>query len=104
MTATLGSFVNALNSAFGKQTTQGAAHATEVVLLGSFVPSAEAASVSQAFHFKHEGPQSGCDYRTVAGLCSDEKRGERGLPAKNSRSIFGVRPKAPSISGTLPSR
>jgi hypothetical protein len=42
------SFVDALNSAFGKQTTQRAAHAKGVVLLGKFVPSAEAASVSNA--------------------------------------------------------
>jgi catalase len=50
------SFVDALNSAFGKQTTQQAAHAKGVVLLGKFVPSAEAASVSKALHFKHEVP------------------------------------------------
>ena len=49
-------FVDALNSAFGKQTTQRAAHAKGVVLLGKFVPSAEAASVSKALHFKHEVP------------------------------------------------
>ena len=47
------SFVDALNSAFGKQTTQRAAHAKGVVLLGKFVPAAEAASVSKALHFKH---------------------------------------------------
>ena len=56
MTATPESFVNALNSAFGKQTTQRAAHAKGVVLLGKFVPCAEAASVSKALHFKHEVP------------------------------------------------
>ena len=50
------SFVDALNSAFGKQTTQRSAHAKGVVLLGKFVPSAEAASVSKALHFKHEVP------------------------------------------------
>jgi hypothetical protein len=50
------SFVDALNSAFGKQTTQRAAHAKGVVPLGKFVPSAEAASVSKALHFKHEVP------------------------------------------------
>ena len=49
-------FVDALNSAFGKQTTQRSAHAKGVVLLGKFVPSAEAASVSKALHFKHEVP------------------------------------------------
>ena len=32
------------------------AHAKGVVLLGKFVPSAEAASVSKALHFKHEVP------------------------------------------------
>jgi catalase len=46
MATTPESFVDALNSAFGKQTTQRAAHAKGVVLLGKFVPSAEAASVS----------------------------------------------------------
>jgi catalase len=56
MTATPESFVNALNSAFGKQTTHRSAHAKGVVLLGKFVPSAEAASVSKALHFAHEVP------------------------------------------------
>ena len=37
MTTTPESFVDALNSAFGKQTTQRAAHAKGVVLLGKFV-------------------------------------------------------------------
>ena len=55
MATTPESFVDALNSAFGKQTTQRSAHAKGVVLLGKFVPSAEAASVSKALHFKHEG-------------------------------------------------
>ena len=54
MVTTPESFVDALNSAFGKQTTQRSAHAKGVVLLGKFVPSAEAASVSKALHFKHE--------------------------------------------------
>ena len=56
MATTPESFVDALNSAFGGQTTQRAAHAKGVVLLGKFVPSAEAASVSKALHFKHEVP------------------------------------------------
>jgi catalase len=56
MTATPESFVDALNSAFGKQTTQRSAHAKGIVLLGTFVPSAEAASLSKALHFKHEVP------------------------------------------------
>jgi catalase len=56
MTATPESFVDALNAAFGKQTTQRSAHAKGVVLLGTFVPSAEAASLSKALHFKHEVP------------------------------------------------
>jgi len=56
METTPESFVDALNSAFGKQTTQRAAHAKGVVLLGKFVPSAEAESVSKALHFKHEVP------------------------------------------------
>ena len=56
MATTPESFVDALNSAFGKQTTQRSAHAKGVVLLGKFVPSGEAASVSKALHFKHEVP------------------------------------------------
>src|SRR6185369_2393520 len=56
MATTPESFVDALNSAFGKQTTQRSAHAKGVVLLGTFVPSAEAESVSKALHFKHEVP------------------------------------------------
>ena len=56
MTATPESFVDALNAAFGKQTTQRSAHAKGVVLLGEFVPSAEAASVSKALHFERAVP------------------------------------------------
>src|SRR5215467_9506006 len=56
MATTPETFVDALNSAFGKQTTQRSAHAKGIVLLGKFVPSAEAASVSKALHFKHEVP------------------------------------------------
>jgi catalase len=56
MAATPESFVDALNAAFGKQTTQRSAHAKGVVLLGKFVPSAEAASVSKALHFHREVP------------------------------------------------
>ena len=56
MTSTPESFVDALNAAFGEQTTQRSAHAKGVVLLGTFAPSAEATSVSKALHFKHEVP------------------------------------------------
>ena len=56
MATTPESFVDALNAAFGERTTQRSAHAKGVVLLGTFVPSAEAASVSKALHFKHEVP------------------------------------------------
>src|SRR5215470_7198819 len=56
MATTPESFVDALNSAFGKQTTQRSAHAKGVVLLGKFVPSTEAASVSKVLHFKHAVP------------------------------------------------
>jgi catalase len=56
MATTPETFVDALNLAFGKQTTQRSAHAKGVVLLGKFVPSAEAVSVSKALHFKHEVP------------------------------------------------
>jgi catalase len=52
MATTPGSFVDAINSAFGQQTAQRAAHAKGVVLLGKFVPSAEAASVSKAVAFQ----------------------------------------------------
>ena len=48
--ATPESFVDALNLAFGKQTAQRSAHAKGIVLLGRFVPSEEAASVSKALH------------------------------------------------------
>src|SRR3974390_3464836 len=56
MATTPESFVDAINSAFGKQTTQRAAPAKGVVLLGKFLPRAAAASVSKALHFKHEVP------------------------------------------------
>src|SRR5262249_55981076 len=56
MAATPETFVDALNSAFGKQTTQRSAHATGVVRLGKFVPRAEAAGVRRALHCKHEVP------------------------------------------------
>jgi catalase len=56
MATTPESLVDALNSAFGKQTTRRAAHAKGAVLLGKFVASAEAASLSKALHFKHEVP------------------------------------------------
>jgi hypothetical protein len=48
MATTPESFVDALNSAFGKRTTQRSAHAKGVVLLGTFVPSAEAATSAEA--------------------------------------------------------
>ena len=49
MATTPESFVDALNSAFGKQTTQRAAHAKGVVLLGKFVPSADAGDAERRF-------------------------------------------------------
>lgn len=53
---TSGEFVDALNTTFGKQTTQRATHAKGIVLLGKFSPSAQAASVSKAPHFKNAVP------------------------------------------------
>lgn len=49
-------FVDALNKAFGKQTTQRATHAKGVVLLGSFKPSAEAANISKAANLNQSVP------------------------------------------------
>lgn len=49
-------FVDALNSAFGKQTTQRATHAKGVVLLGRFTPAATAAGISKAVHFSKTVP------------------------------------------------
>lgn len=55
-TTTPETFVDALNSAFGKQTTQRATHAKGIVLVGTFTPSAAASSVSRAPHFKQAVP------------------------------------------------
>lgn len=49
-------FVDALNSAFGKQTTNRATHAKGIVLLGKFTPSSQASSISKAPHFKQAVP------------------------------------------------
>jgi len=54
--ATPESFVDALNFAFGKQTTQRATHAKGVVLIGKFTPSEQARNVSQAPHFQQGVP------------------------------------------------
>ena len=48
--------VDALNVAFGKQTTNRAVHSKGVVLEGTFTPAASAASVSQAPHFRQPVP------------------------------------------------
>ena len=48
--------VDALNVAFGKQTTNRAVHAKGVVLEGRFTPAASAASVSNAPHFQQAVP------------------------------------------------
>ena len=53
---TPGDFVDALNGAFGKQTTNRATHAKGIVLLGTFKPTPEAAGLSKAPHFKHSVP------------------------------------------------
>lgn len=49
-------FVDALNGAFGKQTTNRATHAKGIVLLGKFTPTSEAVGLSKAPHFKHAVP------------------------------------------------
>ena len=48
--------VDALNTAFGKQTTNRAVHSKGVVLEGTFTPAASAASVSSAPHFRQAVP------------------------------------------------
>jgi len=53
---TPGDFVDALNGAFGKQTTNRATHAKGIVLLGKFTPASEAAALSKAPHFKQAVP------------------------------------------------
>ena len=53
---TPGDFVDALNSAFGKQTTNRAAHAKGIVLLGKFTPTSQAGGLSKASHFKQAVP------------------------------------------------
>src|SRR5437868_316197 len=49
-------FVDALNSAFGKQTTNRATHAKGIVLLGTFTPNASAKNLSKALHFQKAVP------------------------------------------------
>jgi catalase len=49
---TPGDFVDALNGAFGKQTTNRATHAKGIVLLGKFTPTSQAAALSKAPHFR----------------------------------------------------
>jgi catalase len=82
MTATPESFVDALNSAFGKQTTHRSAHAKGIVLLGTFLPSVEAASLSKALHFKHEVPVT-ARFSANSGLAKiadvDPRASPRGL-------------------------
>ena len=53
---TPGEFVDALNGAFGKQTTNRATHAKGIVLLGTFKPTSQAAGLSKAPHFKQAVP------------------------------------------------
>lgn len=49
-------FVDALNGAFGKQTTNRATHAKGIVLLGTFTPTSHAVVLSKAPHFKQAVP------------------------------------------------
>jgi len=53
---TPGDFVDALNGAFGKQTTNRATHAKGIVLLGNFTPTAQAVGLSKAPHFRQAVP------------------------------------------------
>ena len=53
---TPGDFVDALNGAFGKQTTNRATHAKGIVLLGKFTPTSQAVGLSKAPHFKQAVP------------------------------------------------
>ena len=89
MATTPESFVDALNAAFGKQTTQRSAHAKGVVLLGKFVPSAEAATVSKALHFKHEVPVSAL--LGQHGRVQDCRYGSAGRPAWPSHQVSSSR-------------
>lgn len=50
------SLVNALNAVFGKHAGQRAAHAHGVCVKGSFMPTAEAASLTKAPHFNSKTP------------------------------------------------
>jgi catalase len=49
-------FVDALNGAFGKQTTNRATHAKGIVLSGTFTPASHAVALSKAPHFKQAVP------------------------------------------------
>jgi catalase len=49
-------FVDTLNRAYGKQTTNRATHAKGIVLSGSFMPTSQASGLSKAPHFKHAVP------------------------------------------------
>jgi catalase len=55
-TSTPTEFVDALNLAFGKQTTNRATHAKGIVLLGKFTPNNEAGKLSKAPHFRAAVP------------------------------------------------
>ena len=90
MATTPETFVDALNLAFGKQTTQLWAYAGSVVLLGKFVPSAEAASVSKALHFKHEVPVT-VRFSRELGHTQDRRCGSAGRPAWPSRQVSSSR-------------
>ena len=89
MTTTPESFVDALNLAFGKQTTQRSAHAKGVVLLGKFAPSAEAASVSKALHFKR-GAGHGALFGQL-GRAQDRRCGSAGRPAGPCHQVSATR-------------
>ena len=90
MATTPETFVDALNAAFGKQTTQRSAHAKGVVLLGKFVPSAEAASVSKALHFQARSASHGSLLGQL-GHTQDRRCGSAGRPAWASHQVSSSR-------------
>ena len=90
MATTPETFVDALNSAFGKQTTQRAAHAKGVVLLGKFVPSAEAPSVSKGVAFQARGAGHGA-LLGQHGHAQDRRCGSAGRPAWPSHQVSSSR-------------
>jgi catalase len=82
MATTPETFVDALNSAFGQQTTQRSAHAKGLVLHGKFAPSRGAARLSKALHFKEVVPVT-ARFSANSGIAkiadTDRRASPRGL-------------------------